>query len=356
MKIVFKTKGLINLTSLTTFGINAKPTTKNPIGYFGTGLKYAIAILCRNPEDKVTLYRGKVAYTITSKKRSFRGRGFDFVTMESKHDSIELPFTTELGKGWEMWQAFRELESNTRDENGVTYATENPVKGEAGHTKIVVENDEFTQSYVDRDSIFLDTEQLTIIKEGYPVDVFDQPSSYLYYRGMRVMKLKHPSTFTYNIQANCTLTEDRTLAYSWDADYWVRYLVMNNKDESFIKRILDETKSTYENSLDWATMEIEPTKEFLKVLVSYVRAGKKLAYGYSGYYDKKFGDTNPEREVKLRRDSWTRILEILDVIDIDQVVKDIGWKVYDEDPHVDSYNALRDKLRKITEVVEEEAA
>ena len=35
--------GLIDLHGITTFGVCAKPEAENPIGYFGTGLKYALA-------------------------------------------------------------------------------------------------------------------------------------------------------------------------------------------------------------------------------------------------------------------------------------------------------------------------
>ena len=45
--VVHVTKGKLDLRSLSTFGLNAKPNTTNPIGYFGTGMKYAIAVLLR---------------------------------------------------------------------------------------------------------------------------------------------------------------------------------------------------------------------------------------------------------------------------------------------------------------------
>lgn len=46
--IIFRNKGVIDPKSITTFGVSSK---ENPgaIGFFGTGLKYAIAILLRHP-------------------------------------------------------------------------------------------------------------------------------------------------------------------------------------------------------------------------------------------------------------------------------------------------------------------
>jgi hypothetical protein len=42
--LFFCTPGLIDLEAVFTFGVHAKET-ENPIGYFGTGLKYAIVTL-----------------------------------------------------------------------------------------------------------------------------------------------------------------------------------------------------------------------------------------------------------------------------------------------------------------------
>ena len=42
-------------------------------------------------------------------------------------------------------------------------------------------------------------------------------SSFLFYRGVRVMKLDKPSQLTYDIQRKIELTEDRTIKYPWEA-------------------------------------------------------------------------------------------------------------------------------------------
>ena len=57
MPIVHSTPGLIDLRAFTTFGVNSKPNSKNPIGYFGTGLKYAVAVLARH-KCPVTVWIG----------------------------------------------------------------------------------------------------------------------------------------------------------------------------------------------------------------------------------------------------------------------------------------------------------
>jgi hypothetical protein len=65
-QLVFETPGLIDLRAFTVMGFNAKPATENPIGYFGTGLKYAISVLCRLG-TKPVVWIGQDKYTFYTK-------------------------------------------------------------------------------------------------------------------------------------------------------------------------------------------------------------------------------------------------------------------------------------------------
>jgi hypothetical protein len=56
MPVYFANAGLIDLDVIRVMGVSVK-TNDNPIGYFGTGLKYAIATLLRTGHT-VTLKRG----------------------------------------------------------------------------------------------------------------------------------------------------------------------------------------------------------------------------------------------------------------------------------------------------------
>ena len=121
--IIHETIGLIDSRAFTTFGINAKPSTNSPIGYFGTGLKYAIAVLVREGL-KVTVWIGTEPHEFYCEPSNFRGKDFSLIRMRRQRGvtrkwmATDLPFTTELGKNWKLWMALRELHSNTLDENG----------------------------------------------------------------------------------------------------------------------------------------------------------------------------------------------------------------------------------------------
>lgn len=206
--IVFQNKGLIDLRGITTFGVCAKPETKNPIGYFGTGLKYAIAVLLREGQ-KVTLWHGTRKCKFRAKKQKIRGKAFNMVQMNGK----DLPFTTELGKNWELWMAYRELAANAMDEPETVIEHEGIQNTRAGRTTFGVEGDLIDKVHADRDEIFLST------KPTYKfdtVELHDGPNvgGWVYYRGIRVYKLDKPAMYNYNILAETRLTEDRTFGLS----------------------------------------------------------------------------------------------------------------------------------------------
>lgn len=269
--IVFKTKGKLDLRSIMTFGLNAKPNTGHPIGFFGTGLKYAIAILARE-KIPVTIYIDGMKWTVDTELSKFRDKEVTEVFLIRNRGKLlpshvkKLPFTTEFGKTWELWQAFRELESNTRDENGETYITDTDTYHDQqharGHTCICIKSENFVQEYLDRSKTFLPG-GLTIRSEDDDIQIFDKPSRSIYYRGIRALDLdeKERSELTYNILRPMELTEDRTLKDKFNAQYYIsQYLAQHSKPE-VIKKVITSPPSSFERSLNysWGT----PSKTFL---------------------------------------------------------------------------------------------
>jgi len=178
--ISFQNRGLIDLRAVRTFGVSAKDC-KNPIGFFGTGLKYAIAI-CLRLGGTITLYRGLERYEFSTSEATIRNSEFRIVTMNGE----ELGFTTDLGKTWEPWQAFRELYCNTMDEGGS--AMEGDANPLTDYTTLVVSSPAFYSAYIERNSIIL----TAVPRWKTPrVEIHDRHSHFGFYRGIRVAKLDH---------------------------------------------------------------------------------------------------------------------------------------------------------------------
>ena len=157
--VTFQNKGEMDLRGITTFGVCAKETD-NPIGYFGTGLKYAIAVLLRE-NHTITIWCGKKKHKMCIKKSKMRGKEFEFC----RRNRIDLPFTTELGKNWKLWQAFREIYSNTKDEFD-SHITDDPsIKPAKGLTTIKIEGEQFHNLYLNINSIILKTKPIYEYKD-----------------------------------------------------------------------------------------------------------------------------------------------------------------------------------------------
>lgn len=323
--IVFRTPGHLDIRAITTFGINSKPNSTNPIGFFGTGLKYALAVIIRNG-FRVYIRTGGKTYDFFKDKGEFRSKEFDFIVMVRKalvNQKTELPFTTELGKNWQLWQAFRELYSNTLDENGsiseLPDSSDPFIQGE-DHTCIVVDSDEFAAEYDKRDLYFLPDGQKD--KTDKSVQIIQHSSKYIYYRGMRVRDLQKPSVLTYNILSPLELTEDRTAKYDFYVDHYIKTAISQCEDVEMIEAALTANKDFYESSLDYKGITDQPSKAFKYVVEALRRikdAGTYFNYSARSYTDDHDPDiqkrwTETPLQTKLldcvQRGDWSKFLEI----------------------------------------------
>lgn len=252
--IIFQNPGLIDLRAVQIMGLNAKET-KNPIGQFGTGLKYSIAVLLRSG-CSIKIFRGEDEYCFYTKDDQFRGKDFKFVHM-SRGDDIGMPigFTLELGKHWEPWMAIRELESNARDEGGQSFANAD-YQLSADSTTIVIEGSSAETAYSKLPDIFICTKPLWA-HDSIEVHHATNPEQlkWLYYRGVRVKQLQKPSLFRYNILSEAALTEDRTFKYSWDGESALSDLGQCSNKE-IIQRIVAPSKETLEESITYSEFRI----------------------------------------------------------------------------------------------------
>lgn len=263
--IVHKTQGKLDLRSLTVFGLNAKPATDTPIGYFGTGLKYAVAVLARNNISTTIWIDGK-KWWIEQEDTKFRDKSFKSLILKTHGraglflKTINLPFTTELGKNWELWQAFRELESNTRDEKGETFQMHN-AEGEPndvrkmleGNTGIVVVGEAYVECFLNRDQYFL-PDGLTQREPGSMSDriqVFARKSKAVYYRSIRILELKESSENTYNILTQIQLTEDRTAKSEFDVQWEIQNYLGGSTDKEVVRRAISAPAKSFERKFDY---------------------------------------------------------------------------------------------------------
>lgn len=242
-QIIFRNKGSIDPRSITTFGVSSKDSD-NAIGYFGTGLKYAIAILLREG-CKIDICTGGERLEFGALDQRIRVDDFTFVTMNGD----PLSFTTELGKNWQIWQAIRELWCNCIDEKGEAFSSDHfdDVLGE-DETVIIVSGRAAMEAWSKRDEIMVSTEPLFSTEH---VDIHPGQSNHIYYKGIRVHDLTRPSLFTYNIKSVIELTEDRTMKSPSIAGWYAARGVGLVSDKSFLSRVLTAGEAWFEHKLDF---------------------------------------------------------------------------------------------------------
>jgi len=256
--ISFQNHGLLDLRALRTFGVSAKESD-NPIGMFGTGLKYALAILLREG-CRVDLFIGSERHEFDVSEEEIRGQAFSFVRM----DGQPMAFTTNLGKNWELWQAYRELYCNTIDEPHALVSAEE-IAPRDGYTTIHVYGDKFVDVYSRRGDFILDSTPRWV-NEG--VEFHDRPSLYMYYRGVRVAELPHPARLTYNIVGKTLLlTEDRTLGGYWQPMEYISDALLKSKDKELLRAIVCADGDSYEaRDIDFYRGSIKPSAEFMELI------------------------------------------------------------------------------------------
>jgi hypothetical protein len=275
--VYFDTPGLLDMRAVTTFGLSVKEN-ENPIGYFGTGLKYAIAILMRNGATVTINTSSGDRYEFSKHMDTFRSKEYEAIAMRTSMRNVELPFTTELGRNWKMWMAFRELYCNTQDEKGVTHIGDGDER-EGGRfewdtwTRITIYDKDFYEAYANRHDYFIETLKPAYVGTG--MEVFNKPSAHMFYKRIRTGDLRVPSIMTYNYIRFLDLTEDRTIQHTYIWDQGVTGCIARSTDEDVIRKFVLAPMDTYEASAVFSEYITAISDEFKAVM-------KPLAHDLSG--------------------------------------------------------------------------
>jgi len=256
--IVFENSGEMDKRVISIMGVSVKQP--GSIGYFGTGLKFALATLIRTGHE-VVICIGEDVHEIGSEPTEIRGEPFELITM----DGEELSYSTELGKDWEVWQAFRELACNARDEGGSIH-DDDDIEPMAGKTIICVNGPGIEDAYADMDKIFFMPQKY---HETDLMECADERSRYIYYKGIRVAE--ESTLHTYNIKTPITLTEDRTAKYYFELRNAVANYICREAEEDIVLGAVTE-RSGFEKDVDYS--ECYPSQAFTNVVKKLMKDRK----------------------------------------------------------------------------------
>ena len=248
--IVFENTGEIDPRLIMLIGVNVKES-ESAIGFFGTGLKYAVACMARWDED-LTIQSGTAEFTFGVETTNIRGREFGILTMRSRYDAAQLGFTTELGKQWEPWMVYRELWCNAHDEpESRVYYAETPPPAKEGVTRVIVAGEKIEAAHATRDEFILDRARKPL--HSVPgLEIYEGPGARIFYRGIAVQTPTKPALYTYNITERIWLTEDRT-AGSWTTDPIIARGLTKIEARDVIDATLTAPEERLESRLDYSS-------------------------------------------------------------------------------------------------------
>jgi hypothetical protein len=247
--IVFENDGEIDPRLVMLIGVNVKESA-SAIGFFGTGLKYAVASLARWGEE-IRIQSGVNEYSFASEETEIRGRKFGVLAMFSKYDKAPLGFTTELGKRWEPWMVYRELWCNAHDEPASkVFRTDVAPAAVVGKTRVIVDGPKIQEAHFNRNDFILAPDR-NLLHKTKSVEIYEGAGTRIFYRGIAVQTPDKPSIFTYNITSHLYLTEDRT-AGSWSTDPEIAKALTELQDAGMIDATLMAPEDRLESRLDYS--------------------------------------------------------------------------------------------------------
>lgn len=291
----FSNPGLIDLDALTTMGVSVKAA--GSIGYFGTGLKFAVATILRNG-GHIKLCRGRDVHHFGTVRKDIRGEPFDIVTLDGR----QLGFTTQTGRNWKPWMAYRELASNCFDEGGdVDTGRLDGLYCADNQTTFLVRGGDIERAHEDRDLIFIPRNETPAVVGGAAEAYRMSGPNCIYYRRVRVTE-PTASLFRYNVTRSIDLTEDRTAKYSFEWKEAVAAMWLSCSDSALVRQVLCADDDILEADLPYGEVYTSKVSAaFIDTVEALYREGRTIRPSVEKAYTKatKKPSLLPSESVRL---------------------------------------------------------
>ena len=275
--IEFSNKGEIPVNAFKLLGASTKRNDSSKIGFFGTGLKYALAVLLREGIP-VRIFIGEKELNIGLRKTKFGTETVQVVTINGEKTSL----TTDAGIDWEMWFAVREIYSNTLDENG-EMETVDSLSPEAGYTKIYVDPKKLGDIFENwgnyfaqgRESLHDGRVGRILAKQGDNFTMFR--------KGIRVFTRRVPSLFDYDstvIQIN----ESRVAKNSWEPYQRACEMLASCTSEAIIQDFVDASEIAEKTPEFWEYMFDSLNGQFSEAWYEVLKNKRIVPEENAGFY------------------------------------------------------------------------
>ncbi len=210
--ICFENDGEVPINAFKLLGASSKRNDTSKIGYFGTGLKYAIAVMLKQGID-FRVYSGDKEVKIGTRATKFINDTVSVMTVNGEKTSITL----DAGIDWKPWYAIREIYSNAIDENGKMLINVMP-EAKQGTTRIFVdaESEKLKDIFKNWDAYF--THNRPALFSNIRGTLYHKlptvPEYVAFRKGIRVHDSREHSLFDYDLP-DVTINESRVAMYAF---------------------------------------------------------------------------------------------------------------------------------------------
>lgn len=227
-------------------------TTKNEsqIGYFGSGIKYALATALRTGVP-IEVFSGSKKIEITTQKTEMRGQEFDVVCI----DGVPTSITTQMGRDWKPWFIFREFYCNALDEGEAKLEVTEEVEGVEGKTRVYIGLvDEMKDVFANRDKYF--AQRRLADYEAGGIKIYRPllgESMIIYRKGIQVANREGQPIYDYDF-TRLAINEARE-ASDWDITYEMVGFWCKHASQEMISALLntEDVEKTLEFQMNWST-------------------------------------------------------------------------------------------------------
>ena len=281
--VLFENDGEIPVNAFKLLGASSKRGDTSKIGFYGTGLKYAIVLMLREGIP-FTVYSGLSEIKISKRATSFLDQKIDVMTVNNEKTSITL----DAGIDWEPWFAVREIYSNTIDEGGSTKVGATP-EAMAGKTRIYVDySHEKLKDIFDNWNDYFTTSRTVLEKMAHGNILPKLPSNPYYTvfrKGIRAYSNKSHSLYDYDLDL-LEINESRVAKYSWQTEERASKLLAKAGLDTIKAFMHLGSHTTTREYVEWQSSFWEYTGAmFSKDWLTAIDGRKLVPYDNAGRYD-----------------------------------------------------------------------
>lgn len=280
--VAFTNPGEIDINAFKLLGASNKRNDSSKIGFFGTGLKYALAVLLRE-NVPFYIYSGVNEVKVSTKPEKFLDQEVHVMTINGEKTSI----TIDAGIDWEGWFAIREIYSNALDEGGSIGAE--AIKPEPGNTKIYIDaetgklGDVFShwQRYFsgERKALYETTEGRILSK------LPGSQNLSIYRKGILAYHKPDRSLFDYDLN-RLELNESRVAKYDWQALENSGDLLAKCKNSKILQTLFDLIKDNQRGEyMEWRNEFWDYVNLYDGTWLLLIGGRELVPYDKAGFYE-----------------------------------------------------------------------